>query len=96
MTATNLHSSSLITGIPPLGTPKPSKQKCRNLIAELVILLHVERRRDRKSAGYGEVTVKFMEFDCVKGKDAHGSPVSTNTLAVVGLANNAAGMTAVS
>ena len=48
------------------------------------------------SPGYGEVTVKLIEFDFEKGRDPTGSPVSTNTPAVTGLANKAAGITAVS
>ena len=48
------------------------------------------------SMGYGEVTVKLIEFDFEKGRDPSGSPVSTNTLAVTGLANKAAGITPVS
>ena len=42
------------------------------------------------------VTLKVIEFDFKKGSDPIGSPVSTNTLAVTGLANSAAGITAVS
>jgi hypothetical protein len=48
------------------------------------------------SMGYGEVTVKLIEFDFAKGRDPIGSPVSTSTLAVTGLANKAAGITPVS
>jgi len=48
------------------------------------------------SMGYGEVTVKLIEFDFEKGRDPIGSPVSTNTLAVTGVANKAAGITPVS
>jgi hypothetical protein len=48
------------------------------------------------SARYGEVTVKSIEFDLVKGRDPIGSPVSTKTWAVTGSVNRAAGITAVS
>ena len=46
--------------------------------------------------GEGVVTLKLTEFDFLSGRSPIGSPVCTNTSAVPGLLNKAAGITAVS
>ena len=76
-----------------LPNPEPITVNVRSGLPAMILMGEIELMEKPNEVA---VTIKSTESDFDGGKEAFGSPVSTNTLAVVGLDNKAAGMTAVS
>jgi len=76
-----------------LSNPEPMTVNVRSGLPAMTLEGEIELMENADEVA---LTLKSTEFDFEGGKDAIGSPVITNTWAVIGLANRAAGMTAVS